>query len=146
MTADPIKSIIPLVSMAANIVFLVPVMKYGRHKKLQKLDYVILAISLIAILIWLVFKNSSGANVIIQSSVLIAFIPQWIGISKGKPEKLLPWFVWLFTTSLHITVVLLRWQNHWQDLAAPVVWIVILTTVIVLRCRYLSKSSFSLKI
>jgi hypothetical protein len=117
MSGDWMKSLLPTVSSAFCVLtFVVAVAKGGRISKLSKFDAAALAIGTIATLTWFFLKSATYANLILQAAVIIGFVPTW---RTAKAERPLPWFIWTSAYVLGVTVVVVRWTGHWQDLAYP---------------------------
>ena len=121
MTTDWAKSFLPIASSAAGIAtFFVAVFK-GKMSKIDPFDAGALVIGLLAGGAWWLYKSATHANLILQISVLLSFIPTYRWVWKNaEREKGLPWYIWTFAYSLSISVVIMRWNGHWQDLAYPI--------------------------
>jgi hypothetical protein len=118
MSGDWMKSLLPTVSSFFCILtFIVAVIKGGRLSKLSKEDTAALVIGMIATFMWYFLKSATYANLIIQVAVIIGFIPT---LRTAKAERPLAWFIWTSAYTLGVSVVILRWNNHWQDLVYPV--------------------------
>lgn len=126
MTGDWVKSLLPIASFLATAIILLLASLKGKLSKLQTIDTLALIIGLIAMLIWWQFKSATYANLIIQLTVIISIIPTFVGTLKHNVvETPLPWFLWSMAYSLSIIVIILRWQHQLQDLAYPLVSLIL---------------------
>ncbi len=111
----------------------------GKFDKLDVWDKLAFAIGIIAGLVWVGSKSPTYANLILQLSIFVGFIPLYRGVwRKPDCERALPWLVWCIGYSLNAVTVILRWQDQWQDLAYPVTAFVYHLTVallVVVRTR-----------
>lgn len=121
MSGDVVKGIISISGSVLCVgTFLLSIAK-GKLSKLNKWDIAVLVIGFMAVGFWWVFRNATCANLILQICFLVSFIPTYRGvIGDPKSEKGLPWFIWGLAYFITIIVVILRWNNQYQDLAYPV--------------------------
>jgi uncharacterized membrane protein YadS len=121
MSTDWVKSFLPIASSFACVGTFFFALFKGKLSPLEKWDKVALTVGIISGLTWWVFKSATYANVVLQFSVLVSFIPTYQGVWKdSSKEKSLPWFIWAFAYVLILIVIWQRWQNQWQDLVYPV--------------------------
>jgi len=121
MTQDIVKSLLPLVSTMATLSVLTIAVVKGQFSKLNTWDTLALIIGGVSGLVWLVFKSAGLANLILQFSVIISFIPTYWGIIRGNNiEKISPWMTWTTTYIIMIFVVAIR-NGQWIEYIYPVV-------------------------
>lgn len=109
ITQDIIKSLLPLVSTIATLSVLVVAVAKGKFSKLNTWDTLALIIGGISGLAWLIFKSAGVANLILQISIIISFIPTYRGIIKGSNvERIFPWLVWTASYVLMAVVVVFK--------------------------------------
>jgi len=121
MSGDWVKSFLPIASSLACVITFSVALFRGKFSKLDSYDMTALAIGFVSAFAWWYYQSATYANVILQLSVLISFIPTYKGVWKdSKNEKSLPWFIWAFAYVLSIVVIYMRWQGQWQDLVYPV--------------------------
>ncbi len=118
---DWVKTILPAASSAACIVTFSFALFRGKFSRLKLWHWPVLMVGVVSIVVWWKFKDASFANLIMQFSILISFIPTISGVwQEPKTEQGLPWFIWSFAYILGISVVILRWrEGHWIDLVYP---------------------------
>lgn len=121
MSNDWIKGLLPIASTSACLAVFVLSLFKGKLSKLNFWDTVALIIGIVSILIWWHYCSAAYANLLLQISIVISFVPTYRGAWKDvNIEKPLPWFVWASAYILTITVVFLRWQGQYQDLVYPI--------------------------
>jgi hypothetical protein len=130
--------IVSLLSLAGSIMcsltFVVYLIKGVTIKKgsfkLDKVEYWVLAIGLLAILVWILTKfvwsleeNKSAmwTNFLVLFAVSIGFVTTYRGVLRNpKNEPSLPWFIWTTAFFLQIIVVILAWDGKFQNFVYPV--------------------------
>ena len=121
MSSDWVKSILVSVNALLCILTLVLALYRGRFEKLDRLDKIAFAIGVLAGLMWIVLKSATYANMILQVSIMVGFIPLYRGIWRNpKCEHALPWLIWVVAYCLNILTIVVRWTGQYQDLAYPV--------------------------
>lgn len=133
MSGDWTKSILPLANaLACTMTFLFSLCK-GKLSKIDLWDGLALSIGMISILIWYYCKSATYANLALQASYVVSFLPTARCVWKNPAtEKILPWCLWSLAFAFNIIAILLRWKGHYQDLAYPVINITIVLSVILL--------------
>ncbi len=120
MSGDWVKSILPLASSVACILTFLFALYKGKLSKVDPWDGLALGIGVISALVWWYYKSATYANLIIQFSIAVSFVPTYRGVWRDpKKERALPWYIWSSAYFLSIAVVLLRWQS-WHDLVYPI--------------------------
>jgi hypothetical protein len=121
MSGDWVKSLLPLVSSIACIATFLFSFYKGKLSKIDPWDGLALGIGIISGLVWWYYKSAMYANLILQASVAVSFVPTYRGVWKDPmKERALPWYIWSSAYILSIIVVALRWHNQYQDLVYPV--------------------------
>lgn len=136
MSGDLVKSILPAASSIACIgTFLFSLYK-GKLSRMDKWDGFALAIGLVLGFVWWWYHSAICANLILQLSVAISFVPTYRGVWKNPAtEKAFPWYLWSFAYVLSIIVVVLRWQGQYVDLVYPVNCLILHAVVGLLTTR-----------
>ncbi len=121
MTADVAKYILPVASALATIGTFGYSLFAGKFKRMDPWDWLVLAIGMIAGVVWWWYQSATYANLIVIVAVAIAFIPLYRGVWKNPTlEKPLPWYVWTMAYAVVTVVVVLRWKGQYEDLVYPV--------------------------
>lgn len=95
-------------SVACFLTFLY-VFTIGKFSKLKLKEWVLLALGLLATLVWWKFRSATGANMIVLFAILVSFIPTFEGVWRD-PFKETPrsWTLWTLAYLLTTTNVVLR--------------------------------------
>lgn len=121
MSGDWVKSILPLIASIACILTFLFSIHRGKMSKMELWDGLALGIGIISGLVWWYYKSATYANLILQASILVSFVPTCRGVwNDPRKEKALPWYLWSSAYLLSIIVVALRWRNQYQDLVYPI--------------------------
>ena len=121
MSGDWIKTILPLASSIACILTFCFSLWRGKFSRVDMWDRLALGIGIISGLVWFCFKSATYANLILQASVMVSFVPTYRGVwSDPSKERPLPWYMWTVAYCLGIAVVILRWKGQYQDLVYPI--------------------------
>lgn len=119
LSGDWQKNILPLTCTVACLVLFVHFFRNGRFRKLTKQNYVIISADICALILWYLTDSALVANIALQISTILSFIPIYKEIyDENENETLLPWAIWSVTYALDIILVVLRWEK-WGDLAYP---------------------------
>lgn len=136
MSGDWVKCILPFVSSIACVLTFLFSLSKGKFSKLDPWDSIALLIGITAGIVWWYSKSATYANLILQTSIAISFIPTYRGVWKNPlKERALPWYLWSLAYLLLLYVVLLRWSGQYQDLVYPVSGLVFHAMVGVLTNR-----------
>lgn len=122
MSGDWIKAILPITSSAACILTYMFATYKGKFFWPDKWDSIVFATGAVAGLVWWYFQSATYANLILQISIAISFVPTLRGVwSNPQKEKAAPWLIWGTAYILMIAVICLRWQpGHYKDLVYPI--------------------------
>ncbi|MEA1925749.1 MAG: hypothetical protein U9M90_00685 [Patescibacteria group bacterium] len=137
MSDDWVKSILPLASSIACILTFLFALYKGKLSKIDPWDGLALGIGIISSLVWWYYKSATYANLILQFSIAVSFVPTYRGVwNNSLKERALPWFMWSSAYILSIIVVILRWQSQYQDLVYPVNCLILHAVVGLLTKRH----------
>ena len=126
MSGDWVKTILPLVSSIACIFTFLFSLYKGKLSKVDPWDGLALGIGIISGLVWWHYKSATYANLILQSSIAVSFVPTYRGVWKNPlKEKALPWYIWSSAYILSIAVITLRWKGQYQDLVYPITGLIL---------------------
>ncbi len=121
MSGDIVKSILPTISSIFCIWTFLFSLKKGRLSQMRGEEIIALVIGGISCFIWWWYHSATYANMILQVSIAISFIPTYRGVwNNPKIEKALPWYIWSAGYALSIMVVIFRWRDQYQDLVYPI--------------------------
>jgi len=136
MSKDIVKGFLPIASTIGCIVVFVVSLFKGKLSKLNIRDEIVLVLGFVSLFVWWGYRSATYANLLLQVCIVISFIPTFWGVwVNATNEKTLPWFIWASAYILTITVVFLRWQGQYQDLAYPINCLVLHTGVGILALR-----------
>lgn len=80
-----------------------------------------IGLSILAIIVWVVFKNAAWANVVVFIALAISFIPMyeelWADPSKEMPRS---WILWTMAFLVTATNVILNWGGKPLSLVMPI--------------------------
>ncbi len=136
MSGDWVKAILPAAGAFASVsTFLFSLYK-GKLSKLDRWDTLALGIGIVSGLAWWYFKSATYANLILQISILISFVPTYRGVLEDpRKERALPWYLWSTAYLVGMIVILLRWQNQYVDLIYPFLCFLLHAPIGLLTCR-----------
>ncbi len=136
MSHDLIKSLLPIISSLACLATFLFALTKGKMSKLDKIDKLIFCIGFVAIFVWWYFKSATYANLVLQVSIPLSFIPTFRSVyHEPKTEKPLPWFLWASAYIFSLIVVSMRWQGQIQDLVYPINCLILHAGVGILALR-----------
>lgn len=120
MSGDWVKSVLPAAGAFASVATFLFSLYKGKLSKLDRLDTFALGIGIVSGLAWWYYKSATFANLILQVSIVISFVPTYRGVLKDpRKERALPWYLWSTAYLVGMIVVFLRWQNQYEDLVYP---------------------------
>lgn len=121
MSEDLVKSILPAASSLACVATFLFSWYKGKLKRIDIWEGRALALGLVSGIIWWWFKSATYANLILQLSVAISFVPTYRGVWKNPAiERALPWYIWSAAYVLSIVVIAMRWREQYVDLVYPI--------------------------
>ncbi len=107
LNTDIIKSAIFFLSGLSCIVITALIWKRARWEKPNWTEIVSTVTSMIALVLWLVYKETFWAHVLVIIAVPIAFFPTWEGAKSGH-ENSRAWLLWSVGDLATLAVILLR--------------------------------------
>ncbi len=123
ISKDWVTIILPTFSSTTCLAAFLYALFRGKLKRLQTLDKQVLGIAGMAVIVWAVFRSAANANVLLQVSETISFVPQISDVRKDpKAEPPLPWFLWGAGYALLIAVLFLKFDGDWIKLAYGLVY------------------------
>ena len=138
MSGDWVKSILPFASSLACILTFLFALYKGKLSKIDLWDGIALFIGIASIIVWWYLKSATYANLILQASIAVSFVPTYRGVWLNPlKERSFPWYIWSFAYSLNIIVIVLRWRDQYQDLVYPINCLILHALVGVLTKRKL---------
>ena len=121
MSGDWVKSLLPTLSSVLCVLTFVIAISRGRLGTLDVYDAIVLAIGVVASVVWWRTKSPPKAQVLLQICIAIGFIPTYLSVwNNPENERLLGWLIWSITFTIQIVVVRLRWRGQKMDLLYPV--------------------------
>jgi len=140
MSGDMVKSILPIASSFACIGTFMFSLYKGKLSRVDIWDGSALAIGVVSGLVWWWYHSATYANLILQLSVAISFVPTYRGAWKNPAnEKAFPWYLWSSAYILSIFVIVLRWRGQYEDLVYPVNCLILHATVGLLTRRKITE-------
>lgn len=136
---DFIKGIVPVLSALGGVATLVLLFLRVRSRevdlRLDVFDKSALIVGLGAVAVWWYFHSAAYANIILQGSVTIGFLPTYRGLLKNpKNEQPLPWALWTVGHALAVVIVILRWNGKYAEFVYPA-WSSFLHLVVLILSR-----------
>lgn len=131
MTGDFIKTVAIIASELGCLFILAYALKRGVRQRLGVVEWATLSYGVVAILSWVVSRQATLANLIIQAGDFVAFLPTLAALLRHRQgEHPAPWAAWSLGFICSLGVSLARWQGNWAELAYPVVNIGVHLTVL----------------
>ncbi|OHA15874.1 MAG: hypothetical protein A3A10_01245 [Candidatus Tagabacteria bacterium RIFCSPLOWO2_01_FULL_42_9] len=120
MTGDLVKSFVGIISAIAVLLTFLISLVFGKFSRPKNIQLLMLAIGLVAGLVWWICRSATYANLIMQGCLVISFIPMFIEL-WGNPNKETPlsWFLWAAAYGMAVAAVLLRWNGNVVDIIFP---------------------------
>ena len=120
MTGDLVKSFVGIISAIAVLLTFLISLVFGKFSRQKNIQLLMLAIGLVAGLVWWICRSATYANLIMQGCLVISFIPMFIEL-WGNPNKETPlsWFLWAAAYGMAVAAVLLRWNGNVVDIIFP---------------------------
>lgn len=120
MTEDVIKSALPLVSTVVTLVIFINAIRFGKFKRLDKLEKTALVLGLVGAAVWLVYGSAVAGNMLLQIPIIISFVPTYRGVLKDATvEEVLPWYLWSGAYVFSITSIVLLWVYEPKPMDSP---------------------------
>lgn len=121
MSGDMAKSILPIASSLACVLTFLFSLHKGKLSQIDAWDRIALVIGVVSGLIWWWYHSATYANLVLQLSIAISFVPTYRGVWKNPAvERAFPWCLWSSAYALSVVVIALRWEGQYQDLVYPI--------------------------
>lgn len=136
ISEDVAKYVLLVATASANIGTFVYALIAGKFRRIDPWDGFVLAVGIIAGLVWWWYQSAAYAQVLITVAVALAFIPLSRAVWKSpRVETVLPWMVWATAYGLMSLVTILRWSGNPLELLYPATMLVLHLMVGVLARR-----------
>ncbi len=121
MSQDPLKGTVAVAGAAScTVIFLFSLCK-GRFSPVRGFDLITVAVGIISGAAWIAFQSATFANLLLQAGFLLSMVPTYRKVLRdGASEPPLPWFLWSLAYVISTSVVIIRWNGNFPDLAYPV--------------------------
>lgn len=130
MSGNLAKSILPSEVFLGCLITLIIALWIGRFSGLDKFGVVAFLLGLFGVFVWWRTNSALYAQLISLLCNFIAVLPTfhllWKDPTKEKP---LPWAIWVLSYVLMVIVVLMLWEDRWEELAYPALSIFMLSTI-----------------
>ena len=122
LTGDFVKTVAIIASALGCLFITAYAYVKGTRQALGPVEQGTIAFGGFAILVWIIGREATAANLIIQAGDIVAFVPTLITLVRTRQgEHPAPWAAWSLGFLCSIGVTLESWQGHWAELAYPVV-------------------------
>jgi len=135
MTHNLVMSATPVTNAIAVCSVLVIGWRYRRFRPLQTLDWIVLGIGLAVICLWIASGSASDANLLLQSALMLAMIPAYVGVWQGERENPWPWGLWTLSHIINLSILFILWNGKYEALVSPILYILTNSGVVVLILR-----------
>ena len=109
-----------LAAACASVVFFYAAFK-RKFKRLNEVDWVIVALLICISIFWYTSQNQRDTNLLLQLVYIISFVPIAYNVwFKNATEYIVPFWIAIFAYSISIIVILLDWNGDWAEIAYPV--------------------------
>lgn len=117
---DLAKNVLPLTCLIGSIVTWTVANQHGKFKRLDRWGWSVVFCELFALFVWAQFQEALWANIFIQVSTVISFIPITLGAwHRSEVERPKPWFWWSLAYGLD-TILIAMSVQEWEEFAYPV--------------------------
>jgi hypothetical protein len=135
-TSDILKSALLLTDCFTCLVITCLILFRKYYSKPNTFEWLIIIFSLLSLLCRYLFHSAIYANLLLQPSYILAFLPTYRNARKNpQDENALVWFMRALSFVLNIMVISILWQGVWVDLANPVIALIMHTGLWVLALR-----------
>lgn len=120
MTGDLVKSVLAFTDLFVCTIITSLILFKGYYPKLSIVEKLVILFSVSSVLIWIILRSATYANLLLQFGYILAFVPTYLGVYKNSSaEKALPWFLWTLSFVINMVVITIRWSGAWQDFVNP---------------------------
>ena len=129
-----LQNIIFFINAASCLFITFAIWRQSAWQKPSSAEYLCMALSLFAMILWLGFQAELWAHLLVVAAVPLGFIPTWVSALQDKRRENSPaWGLWCLADLSTLTLILLSAQSHGMDLpyilielaCHVVVWVVI---------------------
>lgn len=115
LVEDWVKEFLPFVCMLAALFTFIACLGRGLFGAPDKRDWGILLLDVIVVAYWIVFREATWANLLLQVDVAVSFVPTFRSLRRNPAsEDPRPWLIWSGAYTLLVVTVVLRWENWWE--------------------------------
>jgi hypothetical protein len=109
MTGDWIAALQFTVGSGALILAFLAMLFVGRFGRLNRADWFLLGMGVLASAVWWRFQSAASANMILLAAFVISFVPTWKQIyRRPEDERPLTWYMWAAGYGLTVLIALAR--------------------------------------
>lgn len=120
LTGDWVKSILPTANAIMTLIILACAVRSGSFHELSIIDTVCFVIGIIAGIIWWLQKSPSTAQLFLQTSIVIGFIPTLKGVyDLPATEMWEAWLLWTLCFTCQFVAVKKTWSGKYLELLYP---------------------------
>ena len=121
-TNDILKSGLAMTDFFVCIVVTGLIVFRKQYSKPSRFEWAIILSALLALLCRYLFHSAIYANLLLQPSYILAFLPTYKNVRKNpQDENALVWFMWALSFVLNIIVILILWQDVTASLVNPII-------------------------
>lgn len=137
LTGDWVKSVLPTTNSIMCISTALLALRTGSLESLSSIDKICFCLGVVAGTSWWLFKSASFAQIILQITIVIGFIPTLVGV-WGRPssEPVLSWCLWTGAFITQYFAVMFTWSGKQIEFLYPVNMMVFHGAVFVLALRW----------
>ncbi len=115
---------------------LVVLIRLKGHVHVDEKDKWITLVSLIAVLLWVLYRTAAGGNLINQIAYCLAFIPTYRNVLRDpRNEPTRPWLLWTLAFVLNIIALTLQPKTQLMDYVSPMICLAHHTAITALSLR-----------
>ncbi len=135
-THDVLKSTLAFTDCFTCIVITCLILSKGQHSKLNKMEKIVILLSIASLILWYTLNSAVYANLLLQPAYILAFVPTlknaW---DKPQNESALVWLMWALSFVLTIAVVVIRRDGGFAQFINPSIALVLHAGVGLLALR-----------
>ncbi len=119
VSGDWVKTLPLATTPIACLIILIYVWRLGEDKWENRseaiTDILSVAVSILAVIIWLCFREQYWAHAIAILAIPISYVPYWRNLPKETYLISTPWILWTIMDFLNLTLIIHRLDN-WMEL------------------------------
>jgi hypothetical protein len=118
---DWLKNAIPVSFAIGSVVTFVIALGRRRFSWPDTHDWIVIGLDTLITLWWFVSSDETAANLLYQATTVLAFLPMYRGLRKGKEkETFLPWVLWTGAYCIFISTAAFN-LARWEEMVYPIV-------------------------